>query len=130
MTDTPYTPPRADLVTESNRLEPRFATLNIWRKIYLVIVWIVTVVFVLGAGLIIANPKQDDLLLATVVVTVLLLCHSYWTHWAVVNRRVGHLTAIAILNLFPGANIVGCLIMFAIRQVSVKEREQYTIENA
>ena len=128
MENSPYAPPTAELRVDENVLETSFATLNIWRKIYLVFIWIATL---LSAGMMGMVALEDsELIIVGVVLAALIVGFTYWTHWAIVRRKVGHITAIAILNLIPGGNIVGCLIMFAIRHVTVNEHKNYKIENS
>lgn len=129
MENSPYAPPASDVELEDQVLQASFATLNIWRKIYIVLVWVVSVA---TAGILLsAMGKAElgyDLLL--VGLSIVMMVTAYWNHWAIAKRKIGHITAIAILNLIPGGNIVGCLIMFSIRRVTVKEHKQFHIVNA
>ncbi len=96
-----------------------FDTLNGWRKAYIVFNWIVCGVYTLmlfNAG--------DTIGAFLVVVSI---GFAYWVHVSIAKRKLNHITAIAVLTLFPGLNILGCLILVWIRQVTKKEIEQYNL---
>ena len=110
----------------TEELEAAFSTLGFWRKLYLVVLWLGTafLAWILVAATFEPGFEYTGITLGIAALTV---AFSSWTHWAVVRRRVGHITAIAVLNFVPGGNIVGSLIMLSIRRVSVREPEERTL---
>ena len=130
MEQNPYSPPESKL-EKSDVLVLRacFSTLNFWRKLYLVLSW--TINILLAAGVTVAITKSDMSNIPIAIgLAVYFLGIAYWTHWAIVKRNVGHITTLAILSLVPGGNIIGCLIMFSIRGVTVNELKRFNLKDA
>ena len=129
MANDVYETPSSELSDGPDPIEFNFGTLNIWRKIYLILVWLSTLgliaIMLLGA-----SETSDGLGTGLIVlICAIPLAITYWTHWAICKREKGHLLALAIINLFPGLNLIGCLIMVWIRSVSVKEIERNEAQN-
>ena len=84
------------------------------------------------AGLLIAvlNEAIPSRVPILVGVVILIIGLAFWNHWAITKRRVGQITAIAIMNLIAGGNVIGCLIMISIRRVTLNEHKKYIIKNA
>jgi len=125
-----YQAPQAELkAVVKPDLEASFKTLGFWRKLYLAVIWI----FALGLFAIMASISLEQEAktaadpLIVLIIMAITLGMTYWSHVAMVKRNVSHLTTLSILNLFPGGNLLGCLIMFAIRQTSKTEQENYNI---
>lgn len=125
-----YQPPEAELKTlKKPDLEATFKTLGFWRKLYLVFIWGVSLfIFAVMAMVSLENEAKSgaDSLIVLILMAIT-LGMTYWSHVAIVKRNISHLTTLSILNLFPAGNVVGCLIMFAIRQTSKTERDNYNI---
>jgi archaellum biogenesis protein FlaJ (TadC family) len=116
-----------NFVTEEKTLEAKFSTLNIWRKIYLGLLWAATALITLLLVFVVLVNKDHVVGIFSIILVGFLLVMSSWTHWAVTRRDIDHITALAVINLFPCMNILGCLIMVSIRRVTVKERNNYKI---
>ncbi|MET0051602.1 MAG: hypothetical protein ABW095_11055 [Candidatus Thiodiazotropha sp.] len=124
----PYSPPESDLEPHNAlTIQGSFTTLNFWRKLYIVIIW---VIHILLLAILAATMPGTEISSISIMIglSVFLLGSAYWNHWAIATRNVGHITTLAILNLVPGGNIVGCLIMFSIRSVTVDELKRYRIK--
>ncbi|MDH5434572.1 MAG: hypothetical protein OEY19_11555 [Gammaproteobacteria bacterium] len=130
MDNSPYAPPESDVLSNNRVLELTFASLNIWRKVYLGLNWFIVIIISLlfMVSLFDGAAKSGDEVFLFII-TAIVAGFTYWTHWAVVERQVGHITAISIINLILGGNLISFLIMLSIRSISVKEREQYIIED-
>ena len=100
--------------------EFNFLTLGIWIKLYLVALCAFSLI--LSIVMVSIVIKKGGVHPAALVVAVSGLCgYAYWHLWAVSRRKVKHITILAVLNLIIGGNILGCLMMFFIRQSAVKE---------
>lgn len=127
-----YQIPKANLEEGRATLKANFKSLNFWRKLYLVLNWLFALGLIVGWFFLMIASDQDtgqqslDVIVSAVL-GAMILGFTIWTHWAIVKRRVGHLTAITILNLIPFGNILGCLIMLSIRRVTVKEHEEFNV---
>ena len=99
-----------------------YANLNIWRKLYLSLLWLG--VSLVSLGLItkfnIDESSVDPILILLVVIFILF---TYWTHYAVTKRKITQIKWLAFLNLIPFANLIGLLIMLSILRVSKIEIE-------
>jgi hypothetical protein len=127
----PYSPPQSILEKKSDALtlSASFSTLNFWRKLYVVFSWTINILLAALFTVTITESDKNNIPIA-IGLAAFLLGTAYWTHWAIVKRNVGHITTLAILNLIPGGNIIGCLIMFSIRSVTVNELERFNIKDA
>lgn len=118
-----YDAPNASLSTNNSK-KASFTSLNFWRKLYLVLMWIgttlMTIAFI-GAG--IDSPEVS--IIHSGLFASLMLGFTYWHHRAIVSRNLKHITILAVLNLIPLGNLIGCLIMFSIRRVTKKELEDF-----
>lgn len=100
--------------------EFNFSTLGIWIKLYLVALCAFSLI--LSIVMVSIAIKKGGVHPAALVAAVSGLCgYAYWHLWAVSRRKVKHITTLAVLNLIIGGNILGCLMMFFIRQSTVKE---------
>lgn len=111
------------VLTDGKSIEFTFSSLGIWRKIFLVVNWIVSI-FLVAVLLFFtfSENKQIDVNLAVVVFAILcLLGYSYWLHVAVSKRKVGHLAILLITQIVPFGNPIGALMLFAIRSTSKSE---------
>ncbi len=130
METNPYSPPESNLESDNAiTIRASFSTLNIWRKLYIVFTW---TFHIFVAALLAITVTQSNKSNAPIMIglSAYLLGVAYWNHWAIVTRNVSHITTLAVLNLIPSGNILGCLIMFSIRRVTVNERKRFNIVNA
>ena len=96
-----------------------FANMGIWRKIYIIFNWTISLLFLAA----IAVPAMEDdtnrfgiiILIATIYLGL-----AAWVHSAVVGRKTGQLLALIILQLVS-LNLLGALIVLAIRSTSKRE---------
>ncbi|MES9946100.1 MAG: hypothetical protein ABW080_14185 [Candidatus Thiodiazotropha sp.] len=130
METNPYSTPKSVLVkdTDAISISTSFSSLNFWRKLYLIFLWTISIMLAVGFAATITEAEKTNIPI-TIGLAALVLGFAYWTHWAVVKRNVGHITILAIINLIPGGNIIGCLIMFSIRGVTVNELKRYNLKD-
>jgi hypothetical protein len=84
--------------------------------------------FAVGFAATISESDKSNIPI-TIGLGIFILGYAYWTQWAIVKRNVSHITTLAILNLIPGGNIIGCLIMFSIRGVTVNELKRFNLKD-
>ena len=129
----PYKAPSSEIDGSKKALVMSFSTLNFWRKLYLCFVWLgallvlASVVVGLAAG---ARNGMSCISIWQLLIVLLIPTMAFWTHYAVTQRSSDQIVALAIINLIPFGNIVGCLIMLSIWRVTKKEREQYDLVKA
>ncbi|MES9970702.1 MAG: hypothetical protein ABW092_11770 [Candidatus Thiodiazotropha sp.] len=130
METNPYSTPKSEVVKESDAISinASFSSLNFWRKLYLVFIW--TISIAMSIAFLATMTKSDTANIPVIIgLAALILGFAYWTHWAIVKRNVGHITILAIINLIPGGNIIGCLIMFSIRGTTVNELKRFNLRD-
>lgn len=97
-----------------------YDTLNTWRKAYLLLNWLATA-FPALILISVAGSYGMKYGLAALVVAIAAIAFAIWIHLAVCNRKVGQLTAIAIISLLS-FNIIGFIIILWIRKISKVEQ--------
>ncbi len=128
---SPFKTPESELGVKQE-FQPTFSNLNFWRKLYLVLMWLFTGLFL--AGIVIAlfmMPSNSDFIGVSAFQIIIVIAWSgltYWHHTAIVKRKLTQLTVLIIINLIPFFNIIGALIMLSIRRVTKKELEMYDIK--
>lgn len=120
-----YSAPNSELSKKEEK-SASFSSLNFWRKFYIVLIWLgsllTSTLFIWAA---VGSPELS--IGFSVGFSLVILGVTYWHHHAIVSRNLTQITLLAILNLIPLANLIGCLIMVSIRRVTKKEREEYEI---
>lgn len=133
---SPYKTPESAVIEKAQKKEslaPTFATLNFWRKFYLVLMWSMVAILVGTLALleILAimevGVEKDTSPIFSLVLIFIIVLSSWWHHYAIVNRSADQLLVLALLNLFPLGNVINCLILFSIRRVTNKELQRYDI---
>ena len=100
-----------------------YDTLNSWRKAYLLVNWLVTTI---PALILISNAGAYGIKYgsAAAVIALAAIVFAIWIHLAVCNRKVGQLTAIAIISLLS-LNIIGFIIILWIRKISKVDQSMW-----
>lgn len=99
-----------------------FSNLGWGRKIYLVLLWLGTLVFVAFGFNEFLNDSDPDVSTAGyVAIFLILLGVLAWKHFAVVKRRYIQLVIIGIIDLAM-FNILSAIVLFIIAHVSKEER--------
>lgn len=135
MTDhtSPFTAPEAELAAKAE-LIPKYSNLNFWRKFYLVLMWGLTSLMCLGFIVSLmftpinpGTPGVGGQLIGLSIIVAIWGGLAYWQHTAIVNRKLTQLTVLTIISIFPFFNIIGAIILLAIRQVTKKEHQLYKV---
>ena len=92
-----------------------FSTLNVWRQLYVVLVWMAHIGAAVGL-LALTFFGGSKFLPLIIVASALLIAAAWLTHVAVCTRHSGLQTTVLVLNLV--ANPVGALIMLSIMRVT------------
>jgi len=103
-----------------------YSNLNIWRRLYLALLWFGISLLVLGSAMK-AFQEPGSITVGVAILIAALTLFAYWTHIAISKRNLFHLKIIAFLNLIPFANIIGLLIMLSIIRVTKNELETQNI---
>lgn len=128
-TDTsPYAAPKSDLSVKQDFI-PSFSNLNFWRKLYLVLMWLLTLLVIVSVVRQAFDGQAISGTTAQLAVAGLWLGLSCWQHTAIVNRKLTQLTVLTVINIVPFFNIIGALILLSIRRVTKKELEMYNISS-
>ncbi len=105
-------------------LELTFSSLGIWRKLYLALNWLVIALFVFFAVVgILFDEESKQLFIPVLALLAFLVSYAFWTHTAIVNRRVTQLRVICFLQVIPFMNPVSALIFWAISSTSKSEKQ-------
>lgn len=89
MEKPPYSPPTAQLETNDPKeiLAADFSTLNIWRKIFLIILWCYCGIATATLCYMYVDSGNEVLSLGMIIfIWFFLLAITYWTHWAIVKK--------------------------------------------
>jgi len=131
--NNPYKPPSSEIDGSKSKLVMSFGTLNFWRKFYLCLVWLFALLafVIIFVGLVAGSDNGVGAISVFQLLVVLLVpVMALWTHYAVVNRSSDQIVALAIINIIPFGNIIGCLITISIWRVTKKELEKYDLVKA
>jgi len=110
-------------MSESSRNNFTFKHLNFWRKIFLILLWLVN----LPISLLLISLsfyKLDTAPVALTALTALAILGIFnflfvvWVHIAIVNRSLTQLKWIAFFMIIPFVNPLGLLIMLSIIRVT------------
>jgi len=109
-----------------NNNELVFSTLGIWRKIYIGIIWLITLIFSLGTCVWLFIPEVMGQELGFPISYLIgFMCfnliYSFWIHTAIVKRKAKQLLALAVIQIIPFMNPISALIFFSIYRISKKE---------
>jgi len=119
-----YSAPTANV--EIKEKEFSFFTLGIWRKIYLIMLWLVVLLSssaVFMSTFVDVGQKSKGNPIVSIVFILLCFGYGYWVHSSVVKRNVFQLRLLCFLQIIPLMNPVSALIMWAIGSTSKKEIE-------
>lgn len=112
-----YNTPESELSGRSVPLN--YASLGKWRKIFLIINWILAIGFIFSAFFSLIGINGINITQLTV--SLLGFAQICWLHWAVCKRNIKHLLIIALIQLFPMLNPISCIILLVIRSTSKEE---------
>jgi len=116
--------PNSDL-EKIQLFEFSFNNLGIWRKIYIYLNWFFFLAYSIVAMYVIwdKNPEFDPGIMMLMIPIV--IAYAFWIHIAISKRKINQLRTLALIQLFPFFNLLGCFIFFAIRSTSKQEVRQY-----
>ncbi|MDZ7925125.1 MAG: hypothetical protein U5M23_13975 [Marinagarivorans sp.] len=117
-----YETPQSKIII-SDGFEFTFSSLGIWRKIYLVWIWVVALFFALVtiAILIGAVPLKEVSKVEFTLFISALIGHTIWLTYATVSRKVGQLWMLSLLSLFPLISPIGAVIIASIATASKRD---------
>jgi|GEM_PF-2137433 len=118
-----YSTPKSDPINIT-ALELTFSSLGFWRKLYLIINWLANILigFFFTVGLL-AGEENDAASMLPLTLVGLLVAYSFWTHSAIVNRRVTQLRVLCLVQVIPFMNPISALIFWAIGSTSKTEQQ-------
>ena len=118
-----YSTPKSDPINIT-ALELTFSSLGFWRKLYLIINWLANILIGLffTVGLL-AGEENDAASMLPLTLVGLLVAYSFWTHSAIVNRRVTQLRVLCLVQVIPFMNPISALIFWAIGSTSKTEQQ-------
>ncbi|MEE2730969.1 MAG: hypothetical protein VYA55_09120 [Pseudomonadota bacterium] len=118
-----YEKPESELINSENA-EYTFTSLGIWRKIFIVLSWLMALVITYPALTEFMREDQANPDFATIFLTMsmLHLALCFWMTFAISKRKLGQIVALLALNIFPLFNPIHAIILAAVYFVSKKER--------
>jgi len=118
-----YSTPKSDPINIT-ALELTFSSLGFWRKLYLIINWLANILigFFFTVALL-ASEENDAASMLPLTLVGLLVAYSFWTHSAIVNRRVTQLRVLCLVQVIPFMNPISALIFWAISSTSKTEQQ-------
>ena len=114
------------VVSEPKSINLTFSSLGIWRKVFLVVIWLFLGLLVLSGIAVILTEEispSGPSPIPTLILIALLIPYTIWIHVAIIRRKVTQLRIIFAFQIFPLMNPIGALIMWAIGTTSKKELE-------
>ena len=114
----------ADTVTKSDKPKLNsFSSLGVWRRLYLVLMWIIMSCIPLYLIYFTLFELQDIqvMLPTTLIFSVLCFAYAYWIHTAVVKRKVRQLRILCFISIIPCMNPITALIFWVIGSASKRE---------
>ncbi len=116
-----YSPPNS-LIQDNNSIELTFSSLGIWRKVYLVLNWLLVLLIILvgnmGMFFEVAEGKTAPPLY---FLSAISLIYVIWAHTAIIGRRVTQLRVLCFIQIIPFLNPIGAIILWAISSTSKTE---------
>ena len=121
-----YSTPKSNPI-ELAALDLTFSSLGIWRKLYLGLNWLVIALFVFFAVVgVLLGEESEHLSIPVLLLMALLVGYAFWTHTAIVNRRVTQLRILCFVQVIPFMNPISALIFWAIGSTSKTEQQAST----
>lgn len=104
-----------------------FSNLNLWRKVYLIFVWVSALLTFLFFMWAIFLDSESPLAFGYITIPLGLSLFALWKHYAIINRKLGQIYFLAIISFIPLMSLIGALIMLSIARVTKKELKELTL---
>ena len=102
-----------------------YSNLGWVRKVYIILVWLLTLAMIgVGSSEILNGNRDGFPLVGYFSLFAILIAFSSWKHFAIVKRKPLQLVVIGVISLLY-LNVVSAIILFIFGNVSKKENKEY-----